>query len=248
MHSGSGTYTRVEDTAVDSTRNVIYSVGYVDNIPNYPEISSVDYNGNDDGFVMKYDLNGNVEYGFLSVTLRNIYSLAKYQWKTPDQVLEELDKEIQNILHRKEYREEPAMSLSHTDGIDISLCEIDLDTKEILIASAKRTSILKRNGKMEKLKGDNRSIGGLDLLKTKFTLKKFQFEKGDALYLFTDGFTDQFGGVNDKKLMISGLFDILEGLEDIEPDKHLSEIQSNFALWKSKTPQVDDLLLIGLQF
>ncbi|MDG1334242.1 MAG: two-component regulator propeller domain-containing protein [Crocinitomicaceae bacterium] len=183
-----------------------------------------------------------------SVTLRNIYSLARYQWKTPDQVLEELDKEIQNILHRKEYRDESAVSLSETDGMDISLCEIDLETNEVLIASAKRTSIVKRNGKVEKLKGDNRSIGGLDLMKTKFTLKKLKLEKGDALYLFTDGFSDQFGGINDKKLMISGVLEMLEALDEIKPEYHLRSIRSNFALWKSTTPQVDDVLFIGLLF
>lgn len=183
-----------------------------------------------------------------SVTLRNIYSLAKFQWKTPDQVLEELDREIKNILHRTEYRDKTEVNLSLTDGMDITLCEIDLDTNDMLIASAKRTFIVKKNGKFERLKGDNRSIGGLDLIKTKFTLKKLKLEKGDALYLFTDGFTDQFGGINDKKLMISGVLEMLEALEDIKPELHLRAIRSNFALWKSTTPQVDDVLFIGLLF
>jgi len=183
-----------------------------------------------------------------SVTLRNIYSLARYQWKTPDQVLEELDEEIQHILHREEHRNVTSISLSKTDGMDISLCEIDLDTKEVLIASAKRTSLVKRNGKFERLKGDNRSIGGLDLMKTRFSLTKLSLEKGDALYLFTDGFTDQFGGISDKKLMISGLLEMLEALEGMKPELHPKAIRSNFALWKSDTPQIDDVLLIALQF
>jgi ligand-binding sensor domain-containing protein/serine phosphatase RsbU (regulator of sigma subunit) len=183
-----------------------------------------------------------------SVTLRNIYSLAKFRWKTPDQVLEELDDEVQHILHREEYRNENDVSLSQADGMDISLCEIDLDTKEILIASAKRTSLVKRNGKFERLKGDNRSIGGLDLMKTKFTLTKLKLEEGDALYLFTDGFPDQFGGINDKKLMISGVLEMLEALDGMKPELHPRAIQSNFALWKSTTPQVDDVLFIGLLF
>ncbi|MFK7785934.1 MAG: two-component regulator propeller domain-containing protein [Crocinitomicaceae bacterium] len=183
-----------------------------------------------------------------SVTLRNIYSLAKFQWKTPDQVLEELDKEIQHILHREEYRKTNDVSLSQTDGMDISLCEIDLDTKEVLIASAKRTSLVKRNGEIERLKGDNRSIGGLDLMKTKFTTTKLNLAEGDALYLFTDGLTDQFGGVNDKKLMISGVLEMLEALEGMKVSLHPKAIESNFALWKSTTPQVDDVLFIALQF
>jgi ligand-binding sensor domain-containing protein/serine phosphatase RsbU (regulator of sigma subunit) len=183
-----------------------------------------------------------------SVTLRNIYSMAKFQWKTPDQVLEQLDEEVQNILHRHDQGIESESGLTQTDGMDISLCEIDLDTNEVLMASAKRTSLVRRNGKMEKLKGDNRSIGGHNLAKTKFKLNKFTLEKGDALYLFTDGFTDQFGGTKDKKLMISGVLEILEALEGVNPERHHQSIRSNFALWKSTTPQVDDVLFIGLLF
>lgn len=183
-----------------------------------------------------------------SVTLRNIYSMAKFHWKTPDQVLEQLDEEVQNILHRKDQKSEYNSGLSQTDGMDISLCEIDLDTNEVLIASAKRTSLVHRNGKIEKLKGDNRSIGGHDRMKTKFKLHKLTLKKGDALYLFTDGFTDQFGGTKDKKLMISGVLEMLEALEEVNREHHLQAIRSNFALWKSATPQVDDVLFIGLLF
>lgn len=63
--NGSSNLTLVEDVAVDSTRDVIYAVGYTDGNPNFPEIANGEYNGQDDGFVMKYDLNGNVIWGFL---------------------------------------------------------------------------------------------------------------------------------------------------------------------------------------
>ncbi|MDG1334246.1 MAG: gliding motility-associated C-terminal domain-containing protein [Crocinitomicaceae bacterium] len=63
--NGSSNYARIEDVAVDSIRDVVYAVGFVDGNPNFPEIPNSDYNGQDDGVVMKYDLDGNVEYGFL---------------------------------------------------------------------------------------------------------------------------------------------------------------------------------------
>ena len=183
-----------------------------------------------------------------SVTIRNIYSKSKWQWRTPDQVLEELDEEVKLILHREKHLFNEETNISVSDGMDISLCEINLDTNEVLLAQAKRTSLLRRNGKVEKLKGDNRSIGGLDLMNTKFTLSTFQLEKGDALYLFTDGFPDQFGGIKDKKLMISGILEMLEAMEDMDRERHLRAIRSNFAIWKSTTAQVDDVLFIGLLF
>lgn len=183
-----------------------------------------------------------------SVTLRNIYSLAKYQWKTPDQVLEQLDEEVQTILQRKEQRNETDGRLAQSDGMDISLCEINLDTNEVLIASAKRTSLVRRNGKIEKLKGDNRSIGEHDLVKTHFTLQKLQLQKGDALYLFTDGFPDQFGGNQDKKMMLSGVIEMLDTMEEVNRSQHPRAIRSNFETWKATAPQVDDVLFIGLLF
>ena len=181
-----------------------------------------------------------------SVTLRNIYAMSKWQWKTPDQVLEQLDMEVQNILHRKDGQIESR--LSGTDGMDISLCEINLDTREVLIASAKRTSLLCGNGELKKLKGDIRSIGGLDPLKTKFSLKRLQLEKGDSLYLFTDGFTDQFGGENDKKLMLSGVVHMVSTLHQHDRTRHQDAVRAYFEQWKENTPQVDDVLFIGLLF
>lgn len=183
-----------------------------------------------------------------SVTLRNIYKMAKWQWKTPDQVLEQLDIEVNNILHRGEMELSKDADLSRTDGMDISLCEIDLDTKEVLIAQAKRTCLVRRNGRVEKLKGNNRSIGGFGFMETHFTLEKLKLGEGDALYLFTDGFPDQFGGIKDKKLMMSGVLEMLDAMEDVDREHHLQAIRSNFALWKSTTPQVDDVLFIGLLF
>ena len=180
-----------------------------------------------------------------SVALATIYSLSTKEWKTPEQVLELLDKDVKNFLQSNSNEDINPVS---TDGMDMTLCEINLDTNEVLLASARRRSILVQNGKLHDIHGDKRSIGGDNLSQSLFTLQKFNLEKGDELYLFTDGYTDQFGGAKNKKLMVSGTRKIIQGLESLKRQEYQESVKSNFELWKADYDQTDDVLFMGLMF
>lgn len=182
-----------------------------------------------------------------SVTLRNIYATATWKWKTPDIVLEELDEQVKKILHRT-VKAEDGTTFTASDGMDLTVVEINLDTNEILLASASRNSLIEMDGVIEKIKGDSRSIGGSIHLDKKFTLHNYQMNKGDRLYLFTDGVPDQFGGTRDKKLMNSGVKEIVAGLRNLDEEQYAQSVESNFLLWMSDTTQIDDVLFIGLIF
>lgn len=185
-----------------------------------------------------------------SVTLRNIYATSQFVWQTPEMVLEQLDVEIKTILNQKasvDISSDEAFFQSR-DGMDLSLCEIDLDTNTVKLASAMRTSLIYRSGELEVISGDRRAIGGGEEVRLQFTVKEFKMEKGDALYLFSDGYTDQFGGADGRKLKISGTRKIIESLSELPADQHLASVESNFELWQAEWPQIDDVLMIGLRF
>jgi serine phosphatase RsbU (regulator of sigma subunit) len=180
-----------------------------------------------------------------SVILRNIYTSQKTISKTPDQVLEQLDHDTKVALHKG--FESDLKGYLNRDGMDIALAEIDLDTNEVLIASAKRHWIVFADGKQETYKGDSRSIGDLEGGDTPFSLHRFKMEKGSAMYLFSDGYTDQFGGEQDKKFKLSGTRKTIQEMNDSNADQYKA-VSDAFYAWKGDTEQVDDVLFIGLRF
>jgi len=73
-------------------------------------------------------------------------------------------------------------------------------------------------------------------------------EPGDALYLFTDGYPDQFGGQRGRKLKMSGLNKIIAELDGLNSSESLNVTSSRFSEWQDNEEQTDDVLMIGLRF
>jgi serine phosphatase RsbU (regulator of sigma subunit) len=136
------------------------------------------------------------------------------------------------------------------DGMDISLCIIDSETKTIDFAGANHDLHLVRNNEMIEFKGDKRAIGifiGDDV--KAFTTTKIQLQQNDAIYLFTDGFADQFGGeTGEQKYFRKRLKKYLTQIsaEPIKQQKRM--LKTNFNDWKGNREQVDDVLVIGIKF
>jgi len=185
-----------------------------------------------------------------SVTLRNLYAMARWGWKSPEKILVELDKEIETILHQKynaEMTSDEAFMQSR-DGMDITLCEVNLTTKEVLISSAMRNSIIIQNKEIKMVPGDKKPIGGGDNRNVPFTLKRYHMEPGDSLFLFSDGFPDQFGGPDGRKLKVSGVNNIIQNIQSLPRNEHKSTVETNFKDWIADWDQIDDVLFIGILF
>jgi serine phosphatase RsbU (regulator of sigma subunit) len=187
-----------------------------------------------------------------STTLRNIYKLMENSgnWRSPEKVLELLDLEIQKILHQGDFTADLEEDyFKSRDGMDLTLCEIDLDSHLVSMSAAKRHSFIKRNGELNIFTGDKRGIGGGEVDEIDFTLSKFQMQKGDVLYLFTDGYPDQFGGPDGRKLKISGTQNLITQLEDLDSSKEYAKhISTKFNAWKGDLDQIDDVLFMGILF
>ncbi|MDP2386394.1 MAG: tetratricopeptide repeat protein [Bacteroidota bacterium] len=132
------------------------------------------------------------------------------------------------------------------DGFDGILLCINKATKEIKYVAANNSPVLISNGSIVELSGDRMPVGQGER-KEDFKLHTLQCKEGDVLYLYTDGYADQFGGPKGKKFKYKPLNELLLSVS-LKPLNEQSEILLNtFNQWKGPLEQVDDMLVIGLK-
>lgn len=135
------------------------------------------------------------------------------------------------------------------DGMDISLIAINKKTNEIEFSGANNPLyVYKKDEQVIEYKGDKFPVGSFVGEQTKkFTTRSIQVEKGDTLYLFSDGYADQFGGEKGKKFKLKNQREQLKiacNLPIIDQRKFL---HNRFSEWKGNLEQVDDVLIIGIE-
>ena len=135
------------------------------------------------------------------------------------------------------------------DGMDIALCCINEKTGEMEFAGAHRPLYILKNGELIQIKGDRKAIGGRRLKKENenFTNNVIQLEEKDAVFLFSDGLPDQFGGPNNKKYSPARIRKAIVENKDLTMAEMKSFFENDFMKWKGETNQVDDVLMIGIQ-
>jgi ligand-binding sensor domain-containing protein/serine phosphatase RsbU (regulator of sigma subunit) len=169
---------------------------------------------------------------------------ARPEVRSPSSLLLTLDSEIKDALNQNKEAEKS------NDGMDIIVAEIDLDTNELRVASAMRPLILYINGKQIYVKGSRNSVGGRmdeDTEKKEFTDERYILGRGDLVYMFSDGYPDQFGGPLGKKFKMVRLKNLLRDIHDKPMNEQYQYIKSNFLLWKEELEQVDDVLFMGIK-
>ena len=133
------------------------------------------------------------------------------------------------------------------DGMDMAICRIDMKSGELLFAGANNPLYLVRNKELVHYRGDKMPVS-IHYLMQPFALQKIQLEKGDCIYIFSDGYADQFGGSDQKKFMTGRLKQTIaenSHLPMLKQGERLSEI---FDEWKGDNSQVDDVVLIGFRY
>lgn len=161
---------------------------------------------------------------------------------TPAIILDELHQGVRKALKQDH------SSGESRDGMDIALCKIYLTQNKIEYAGANRPLWIIRNNELTETKADKQPIGGLETDNRKqFTNHLLHLEKNDSLYLFTDGYADQFGGDRGKKFMVKNLERLLIELFDEKMKNQQTAINEKFIAWKGSNEQVDDVLIIGIR-
>lgn len=165
-------------------------------------------------------------------------SLKELNVNSPADALQYLDRQLANNIH------------SINDGMDIALCSINQSTMELEYAGANNSLYIVRNKELIEIKADKKAIGGIDTspnsTKT-FTNHAIKLEKEDCIYLFTDGFADQFGGTKGKKLKYKNFQELLLKLNELKMDNQKEELLNYFNDWKGNLDQIDDVLVIGIR-
>ncbi|MGZ4055849.1 MAG: tetratricopeptide repeat protein [Bacteroidia bacterium] len=132
------------------------------------------------------------------------------------------------------------------DGMDISLLSFSADNT-VEWAGANNPLWLIRKGELIEYKPDKRPIGFFKGQGLPFTNHKIQLEKGDSLYIFTDGYADQFGGPKGKKFKYTQLKEVLLSIQNLPMLKQEEFLMQKFKSWQGNLDQIDDVCIIGVR-
>ncbi len=135
------------------------------------------------------------------------------------------------------------------DGMDLSLCVINKQTNELNFSGAYNSIYLFSNNVLEEFVPDKQPVGAFieDNIKP-FSNKYYQLKKDDVIYMFTDGFADQFGGERGKKYKYKQLQGLLHQIKDKVFDEQKIMLSESVNKWKGNLEQVDDILLLGFKW
>lgn len=133
------------------------------------------------------------------------------------------------------------------DGMDIVLCKFNLKQQKGSFCGAGRPLIVVREGELIEFKKGSDAVGYSTSAYKSFETVHFDLQKGDQYYLFSDGYTDQFGGENVKKFNRQRFRNLLLSLEKDSLEKQKKELMMSYRNWKGKQEQVDDICVIGVK-
>ena len=159
----------------------------------------------------------------------------------PDQIIENLRQGVIRSLNQA------ADEDSIKDGMDISVCVVDFSENILWWAGANSPLFLVRDKQLIHYRAD-KMPASIHYRMQPFSLIKTDLRKGDAFYIFSDGFADQFGGPKHRKFMSGQLKETLVSLEGVPLLHQAEKLNEIFEEWKGDSPQVDDVTLIGIRY
>lgn len=185
----------------------------------------------------------------ISASLLSVLGLNLFEYVIMNKGIKRVNKILQEV--DKKFIESFSKEDSPFDNpwIDLSIICIDDKNKKVHFSSANRKLLVVDTDKnVELLKGSRYPIGGWQIEDERdFSASIIQYEKGTMLYLGSDGFQDQMGGVSDKKYKSKKLHHLLSKISDQSMSKQKNYLLNEFNEWKADIPQTDDVCLVGLK-
>jgi serine phosphatase RsbU (regulator of sigma subunit) len=159
----------------------------------------------------------------------------------PSRVLEIMSKALEKTFSR----EKNFGTIIH-DGMDIAICLVDRRKRKIQFAGAFLPLYIIRENRLIELKGDKFALG-MPVEGASYTNNEMDLMEGDIMYLFSDGYVDQFGGSEYKKFMYRRFRYLLMTIYRFPAEDQKSILEENINTWMGGTPQIDDVLVIGFK-
>jgi len=156
------------------------------------------------------------------------------------QILDELRSKIINSLGQTE------TFGSSRDGMDIAICKIEKETLKSQYSGAYNPILIIRDGHEEVIKGDKMPIGIYPKIKP-FTTHSIELQKNDLIYMFSDGFQDQFGGTHNQKYKINKFQKLLIANSEMPLSNQKQIIETELQNWMGNNAQLDDILILGVK-
>ena len=193
-------------------------------------------------FIAAVDCTGHgIPGAFMSIIGMNLLDrLVNEGIYEPGVILNLMNKEVISTLKKK-------LEQKHIkDGMDLSLCVIDKTRKFLSFAGAYNPAYIIRNNSIIQLKGERKSIGN-DFEFDSFTTQDIKLRQDDIIYLFSDGYTDQFGGMYGKKYKFKRFRNLLIAINELALPEQKIKLHQAFEEWKKDYEQIDDILIIGFR-
>ncbi len=160
---------------------------------------------------------------------------------TPSEILNELNRLSSDALNKSEE------GSNVRDGMDVAICSIHKETKMLEFSGANNPLYIIRDKELIQTKADKLAIASFEHGEKAYTNHEFQLQKGDSIYIFTDGYADQFGGLKGKKFMYRQFREILLSIKELPMDEQKDILDAKIEEWKGSFEQVDDILVIGVE-
>lgn len=172
---------------------------------------------------------------FLDEIMRN----SKIQ--TASEILNQLRDHVMDALHQTGEQNETK------DGMDIALCIIDKKNNRLQFAGANNPIYLIRNKELIHIRGDRMPVGIHINFNQPFTNHEIRISPGDSLYLFSDGYADQFGGPKGKKFRYKQFQNLVLSIQEYNLEKQGKLLEEKYDEWKGELEQLDDVLVMGIK-
>lgn len=170
------------------------------------------------------------------------YAVKDLSLQKPSDILDALNDGVMSTFKERDD------DTSVKDGMDLALCCINYNSMTLEYAGAYNPVVIISNGEVSQIKGDKFPIGAFFRgIKGKFKNHEVKVSKGDLIYVFSDGFQDQFGGEKDQKYMIKRFRQLLFEIHQKPMQEQHQILESTIRKWMGKKEQVDDITVIGIK-